>query len=176
MQRMGKIMTKKNFIAKMENAKGVTFDENTKVWKMSKSKFDDFMNRDEFTNVKIIKSKKNENLFRLMVDNTEIGIVETKTTKPRNNAKGENVSRETSKTENVTGGKGFKPRNAKYIVKYKNIGEKSEKTNNDFSTRNDLVAWLKTQSRKNLEYLRIYDEMGNVCRKSAWYEKNVVNG
>ena len=167
-------MTKKNFVAKMENAKGVTFDENTKVWKMTKTKFDDFMNRDEFQNVKIIKSKKNANLFRLMVDNTEIGIVETKTTKPRNNAKGENVSRETSnKTEKSVnvGGKGFKPRNAKYIVKYMELDGKKEKINNDFTTRNDLVAWLKTQSRKNLQYLRIYDEMGNECRKSAWYEK-----
>lgn len=168
-------MTKKNFVAKMENAKGVNFDEKNKMWKMSKTKFDDFMSRDEFSKVTTTFSK-DGNFVKLIENNVVLGVVGFTATRNKKTEKPENVKNENVSRETLTGGKGFKPRNAKYVVKYKNIGEKSEKTNNDFATRNDLVAWLKTQSRKNLEYLRIYDEMGNVCRKSAWYEKNVVNG
>lgn len=164
-------MTKKNFVAKMENANGVKFNENTKSWEMTKSKFNDFMNRAEFSDIKIYKSEKNENVLKLAVKNTVLGYVTIKTT----NRKPKTEKTETKTT--ATRGNGHKLKNDNYIVKFKTIdGKENEKT--DITTRNDLVAWLKTQSRKNMEYIHIYDSEMNVCRRSAWYDKKskVANG
>lgn len=166
-------MTKANFTKKMENM-NVKYNTDTKSYEMTENKFNDLMSRDEMVDC-IVKQKPNNPNYKMLknAENVTIGYITIKTRKPKTE-KPENVSRET-KSENITGGKGFKPRNVGYVVKYKNTGEKSEKTNKDFKTRNELVEWLKTLSKKNMDYLRIYDELGNECRKSAWYEKPVKN-
>lgn len=75
----------------------------------------------------------------------------------------------------ITGGHGVKSKNATYHVVTKKLDEKTENVYDDLSTRNELVAWLKTLNKKTYEYIRIYDNLGNVCRRSAWVERDVKN-
>lgn len=71
-----------------------------------------------------------------------------------------NVSRETIS--------GHKAKDSGYIVVYKNKGDKKENKNTTMANCAEIKAFLKTLSKKNLEYLRIYDSANNECRKSAW--------
>lgn len=179
------MITKTNFIKKMENAKGIKFDEKTKCFTMTKTKYETFFNRDEFSGLKMQRNK-NTGVYKIIGENNVVyGFLkitetakkpETKTKTAKETTKTTKETTKTAKetkTEKSKGGNGFKLRGMGYVVKYKITGEKSEKTNNDFTTRNDLVAWLKTFSKRNLDYLKIYDELGNECRRSAWYEKPV---
>lgn len=75
----------------------------------------------------------------------------------------------------VTGGNGVKSKNATYHIVTKKLDEKTENVNDDLSTRNELVLWLKSLNKKTYEYIRIYDNLGNECRKSAWIERGVKN-
>lgn len=171
------MITKTNFIKKMENAKGIKFDEKTKCFTMTKTKYETFFNRDEFSGLKMQRNK-NTGIYKIIGENNVVygflKITETakKPETKTETAKETTTTKETKKTENK-GGNGHKLRGMGYVVKYKMCDEKTEKTNNEFTTRNDLVAWLKTLSKRNMDYLKIYDELGNECRKSAWYEKPV---
>ena len=78
-------------------------------------------------------------------------------------------------TKTATGGNGVKSKNATYHIVYKSMDEKTERVNDDLSTRDDLVTWLKSLNKKTYEYIRIYDNLGNVCRRSAWIERDVKN-
>lgn len=71
----------------------------------------------------------------------------------------------------VTGGHGVKSKNSRYHVVTKLLDEKTESVNDELTTRNELVLWLKSLNKKTYEYIRIYDELGNECRKSAWVER-----
>lgn len=92
-----------------------------------------------------------------------------------------NVSSKTSfnveiiKPVKITGGNGVKSKNATYHVVTKKLDEKTENINDDLSTRNELVLWLKSLNKKTYEYIRIYDNLGNECRKSAWIERDIKN-
>lgn len=171
------MITKTNFVAKMENAKGVKFNEKTKCFEMSKSKYENIFTRDEFSGLKLQRNKQTGKIKIVGDCNTVYGyitITETKTAKETTKTTKETTkTAKETKTEKSKGGNGFKLRGMGYVVKYKITGEKSEKTNNNFTTRNELVSWLKTLSKRNMDYLKIYDELGNECRKSAWYEKPV---
>ncbi len=54
-----------------------------------------------------------------------------------------------------------------YIILYKPSGKKEQKITN-MKTCAEIKAWLKTISRKQTEYLKIYDSANRECRKSAW--------
>lgn len=82
-------------------------------------------------------------------------------TAKKEKVKKENVSRETSNS-------GHKSRNTGYIVIYKNKNDKKETTNTEMTTCAEIKAFIKTLSKKQLEYLKIYDSDKNECRKSAW--------
>lgn len=83
---------------------------------------------------------------------------------------------EITKPVKISGGNGVKSKNATYHVIYKKLDEKTENVNDDLSTRNELVLWLKSLNKKTYEYIRIYDNLGNVCRKSAWIERTPKTG
>lgn len=87
-------------------------------------------------------------------------VVKNETTK-KAPAKKDNVSRETIPS-------GHKSKGGSYIVIFKNKNDKKETKNTDMTTCAEIKAFLKTLSKKQLEYLRIYDEANNECRKSAW--------
>lgn len=93
------------------------------------------------------------------VTNDPAKKVETKKAPVKKEAKA-NVSRETIS--------GHKAKDSGYIVVYKNKEDKKETKNTAMSTCAEIKAFLKTLSKKNLEYLRIYDSANNECRKSAW--------
>ena len=79
------------------------------------------------------------------------------------------------KNKTVSGGNGVKSKNATYHVEYKKMDEKKSRVNDELSTRDELVTWLKSLNKKTYEYIRIYDNLGNICRKSAWIERDVKN-
>lgn len=83
---------------------------------------------------------------------------------------------EITKPVKISGGNGVKSKNATYHVITKLLDEKNEKIYDDFSTRNELVLWLKSLNKKTYEYIRIYDNLGNVCRRSAWIERKPKTG
>lgn len=60
-----------------------------------------------------------------------------------------------------------------YLVQYKNKGEEAVELTN-MNTCEQVKAFLKTVSKRKLEYLRIYSE-GMEVRKSAWVQKEVNN-
>ena len=63
-----------------------------------------------------------------------------------------------------------KGRTEGYVIHFKETGKKEQKITN-ISTCTEIKEWLKSISRKTTEYLRIYDNAGKECRKSAWIEK-----
>lgn len=63
-----------------------------------------------------------------------------------------------------------KGRGEGYVVLLKKAGKKEQKITN-MSTCAEIKEFLKGNSRKDTEYLRIYDKEGKECRKSAWIEK-----
>lgn len=63
-----------------------------------------------------------------------------------------------------------KGRGEGYVILLKKAGKKEQKITN-LSTCAEIKEWLKGNSRKDTEYLRIYDKEGKECRKSAWIEK-----
>lgn len=74
-------------------------------------------------------------------------------------------------TKPVTGGNGVKSKNATYHVEYATRENKNKIISVDtLTTRNELVTWLKTIDKKTTAFIHIFDNMGNACRKSAWYE------
>ena len=60
-----------------------------------------------------------------------------------------------------------------YLVQYKNKDEEAVELTN-MNTCEQVKAFLKTVSKRKLEYLRIYSE-GMEVRKSAWVQKEVKN-
>lgn len=172
------VMTNKNLMEIM-NANGVKVNEETKHFEMTQNKFSKMYELPELENVNIVKSKKNENLWAVRENGKTIGVIEI--VKKATKTKKENVSHETSeepakpektKKENVeTGGHGHKVKGAGYIIIFKNKEDKKETTKTDLTSCAEIKEWLKTISKKQLEYLRIYDENKKECRKSAWIER-----
>lgn len=119
---------------------------------------------------------KNKSLYAIMKNGKRVAVVEItakapvktkteikkETTKKAPVEKTKKVSRETSAPT------GHKTKNAGYIVIYKNKNDKKETRNTEMTTCAEIKAFLKTVSKKQLEYLKIYDENNNECRKSAW--------
>lgn len=160
-------MAKSKIVATIENCGGV-FNSEKKFYTISENGYKKFLEIAE-THIKKEESPKKKNYFKISNKNgtgTIYVFVETATKETTKKKE----KKETAKKENVRGN-GHKLRGDSYIVIYKNVGEKKETKKTDISTREELKNWLKTISRKNLEYLRIYDSFNNECRKSAWYEK-----
>lgn len=77
--------------------------------------------------------------------------------------------KETKKENKVTSNSdvNHKSKGDGYIILYKPSGKKEQKITN-MKTCAEIKAWLKTISRKQTEYLKIYDSANRECRKSAW--------
>lgn len=151
-----------------------TLNEETKRYEMSQNWFNKMIeNLPEGCDWK--KNAKQPNLYAIMKAGKRIAVIEITAKAPvktkteiKNEAKkapaekAKKVSRETSAPS------GHKTKNAGYIVIYKNKTDKKETKNTNMTTCAEIKAFLKTVSKKQLEYLRIYDENNNECRKSAW--------
>lgn len=182
-------MTNKTELVKVLKENGATWDKTTKSYHMNEMSFNHVMENIE--GVVSIKSKTDKNLYGLKINDMVVTKVvtdvveEKKTTKQKLTVKKEveeikehvkKVSRETSETkkvkkENVEVGKnGHKAKGSSYIILLKNKDDKKETKKTDLTTCAEVKAFLKTVSKKQLEYLRIYDENKNEVRKSAWVD------
>lgn len=157
-------MTKANMKARLL-ATGATFVEESGRYVMSQKKFDKIIEWvsevGSEENVKVVLKKGTDNIYGLKSKDgkTVFAVVEivnnTRKTK-------ENVSRETIGTH------GHKAKGNNYIVLYKNKTDKEESVIDTMTTCAEIKAFLKTVSKKQLEYLKIYDANKNEVRKSAW--------
>lgn len=174
--------TKKVSVVEILNNAGIKANVNTGKFEMSQNKFSKIYEMDELAEYNIVKSKKFDNVWAIRSrDNKKtFAVIEikkiTKTKKAEKAEEKENQGQETVKPEKakakkettVAGGKGHKVKGAGYIIVFKNKDDKKETVKNDLTSCAEIKAWLKTISKKQLEYLRIYDEQKNECRKSAW--------
>lgn len=180
-------MTNKTELVKVLKENGATWNKDEKSYHMNELSFNKVMENIE--GVVAIKSKTEKNMYGLKINNMVVTKVITdvvkvnETTKQKATVKKEveetkkpvkKVSRETSgtkkvKKENVEVGKnGHKAKGSSYIILLKNKDDKKETKKTDLTTCAEVKAFLKTVSKKQLEYLRIYDENKNEVRKSAW--------
>lgn len=118
---------------------------------------------------KLIQNKNNPNLYAIKVGDEKVifEVIKTKARgkKPTTTSPTKATNTHTSKP--TTSEVNHKPKGDGYIILYKANGKKEQKLTN-MSTCAEVKAWLKTISRKNTEYLRIYDSANRECRKSAW--------
>lgn len=159
-------MNKTNVVEIMKEMK-IKFNEESKHYVLTESKFNKLIESEKFDDtVKVVRSKKNTNLIEVRGGNgfkTTLVILEiTKTTRNKNE--------KSEKTEN-NGGNGHKTKNSSYIIKFKKFDDKKETIKTDLSSCAEIKAWMKTISKKQMEYLKIYDNYNNECRKSAWIER-----
>lgn len=179
-------MTNKTELVKVLKENGATWNKDEKSYHMNELSFNKVMENIE--GVVAIKSKTEKNMYGLKINNMVVTKVITdveevkKTTKPKETVKKDveevkkpvkKVSRETSETkkvkkENVEVKNGHKAKGSSYIILLKNKDDKKETKKTDLTTCAEVKAFLKTVSKKQLEYLRIYDENKNEVRKSAW--------
>ena len=61
------------------------------------------------------------------------------------------------KNKTVSGGNGVKSKNATYHVEYKKMDEKKSRVNDELSTRDELVTWLKSLILILLFFYRDYN-------------------
>ena len=99
----------------------------------------------------------------------KLSIIETKKATRRGRPAGTTNPKPTgTKKEKVTNSDvSHKSKGDGYIVLYKPIGKKEQKITN-MTTCAEIKSWLKGISRKQTEYLKIYDSANRECRKSAW--------
>lgn len=178
-------MTKTELV-KVLKENGATWNKEEKSYHMNKLSFNKVMENIE--GVVAIKSK-TDNMYGLKINNMVVTKVITdvvevnETIKQKSTVKKEveeikkpvkKVSRETSETKKVkkdtveVGKNGHKAKGSSYIILLKNKDDKKETKKTDLTTCAEVKAFLKTVSKKQLEYLRIYDENKNEVRKSAW--------
>lgn len=152
-------MTKANVIEMLTN-NNAKVNEETKRYEMSRRSFDKLVENDFPDTLKLVKSKKEENLYCVSSRDgkTRYAIIEIK------------KSVKTTKEKSI-GGNGHKVKGDAYIIKFKKFDDKKETVKNDMTTCAEVKAWLKTISKKQMEYLKIYDANNNECRKSAWIER-----
>lgn len=139
---------KKNDFVKMVNVNNGTINNDTIT--MVKSDYNNLIESLPDLNVEKI----DRNNYIIYVNNKTSYFIEI--TKPE---------------KTISGGHGFKSKNSSYHIEYKYTDDKKILKNDEFTTRNDLVLWLKSLNKKTIEYLHIYDDLGNICRKSAWIDR-----
>lgn len=167
-------MTNKTELVKVLKENGATWNKEEKSYHMNELSFNKVMENIE--GVVAIKSKTDKNMYGLKINNMVVTKVITDVVEANETTKKpvKKVSRETSETkkvkkENVEVGKnGHKAKGSSYIILLKNKDDKKETKKTDLTTCAEVKAFLKTVSKKQLEYLRIYDENKNEVRKSAW--------
>ena len=155
-------MTKKNVVEMMVN-NNARMNETTKHYEMSQNAFDALLENLP-DGLKIVKSKNQENMYCIASKDGKtryviIDIVKTKKTTKTKTAK---------KVNDETGKAGHKAKGNHYIILLKKKDEKKETQITDIDNCADIKKFLKTVSKKQLEYLKIYDANKNEVRKSAW--------
>lgn len=158
-------MTRANMKARLLAEKAIMRQDG--VYEMSQKQFDKVIAwaQESSENFKIMKKRDVENTYNLRSKDgkTLFATVEV-VNKSVKSEKTKKVSRETLNVDTH----GHKAKGNNYIVIYKNKDDKKETTNTEMTTCAEIKAFLKTVSKKQLEYLKIYDSNKNEVRKSAW--------
>lgn len=152
-------MKKEEMVKMVENYGGVMNAETGRM-EMTENKFNT-MKGELSEELKIGKLKGHENVHG-MANNTsgakallKIEIVEKK-------------PKTIKQSENVESFGGHKGKGDSYIIKFKKKDDKKETKITDMTTCAEIKAWMKTISKKQMEYLHIFNSKGMECRKSAW--------
>lgn len=151
----------KNVFSKLnatEKTNGTYVISETQIAKLKESIPDD---------AKVIQNKNNPNLWMIKVDDSKIIFETIKTGKPRKPATTSTTNPKPAKKTTSSVSANHKSKGDGYIILYKANGKKEQKITN-MSTCAEVKEWLKTISRKNTEYLKIFDSANRECRKSAW--------
>lgn len=149
-------MTKREVVNFMVENKA-RMNEETKHYEVSEKQFNNVVeNLPE--DLKIVKSKTKERMFSIASKDgkTRFVIIDVI------------VKEKAKKENNNVGTHGHKAKGTGYIVLLKKKDEKKEEKITDMTTCSEIKAFLKTVSKKQLEYLKIYDCNKNEVRKSAW--------
>jgi hypothetical protein len=153
-----KIMTKTNVQEILKGMK-ISYNEETKHYEVTEAKLNKVYENEELAeSVKFAKSKNNENLIAIRGGKdfkTTYAILEIKKMKKE-------------KSSEDVGKYGHKGKGSSYIILLKNKDDKKETRITDIDNCADIKKFLKTVSKKQLEYLKIYDNNNNEVRKSAW--------
>lgn len=162
-------MMNKTELTKVLKENGATWNKKTVAYHMTKKEFDSATKNIE--EVSVVKSKSDKNVLGLKINDTVVTKViidipkqETK----KDEEKSPKAKKETVKKNVEVGTHGHKAKGSSYIIVLKNKDDKKESQKTDLTTCAEVKAFLKTVSKKQLEYLRIYDENKNEVRKSAW--------
>lgn len=149
-------MTKREVVNFMVENKA-KMNEETKHYEVSEKTFNTIVETLP-EELKIVKSKKTERMFSIASKDgkTRFVIIDVI------------VKEKTKKENNDIGTHGHKAKGTGYIVLLKKKDEKKEEKITDMTTCSEIKAFLKTVSKKQLEYLKIYDVNNNEVRKSAW--------
>lgn len=149
-------MTKKEVVEFMVSNKA-RMNEETRHYEVSEKQFNNVVeNLPE--DLKIVKSKTTERMFSIASKDGKTRFVILDVI----------VKEKTKKENNNVGAHGHKAKGTGYIVLLKKKDEKKEVSITDMTTCSEIKEFLKTVSKKQLEYLKIYDANKNEVRKSAW--------
>ncbi|MBO7695418.1 MAG: hypothetical protein J6T10_22565 [Methanobrevibacter sp.] len=142
-------MKKMEYVNAIINNGGIENENGT--YDMTKKTYDNFLF--DVDGVKIIENE-NQRIAKFGGKSVIINLISKKNMK-----------------KSPSGGNGVKSKNSGYIVLLRNKGESKEKTITSLTTCAEIKGFIKELDKKNVEYLKIYDSMQNVCRKSAWIER-----
>lgn len=136
-------------------------NEETKCYQMTQKNFD-YMLENLPANLKIAQSKENENIYGILSKTGKTAYAKIEIIrKPKN----EKTKKE---NDNAAGKAGHKAKGNHYIILLKKKDEKQEQKITNIDNCTDIKKFLKTVSKRQLEYLKIYDANHNEVRKSAW--------
>ena len=136
-------------------------NEETKCYQMTQENFD-YMLENLPANLKIAKAKDSDNIYGILSKTGKTAYAKIEIVKK---AKKEKVKKE---NDGKTGAAGHKAKGNSYIIILKKKDEKQEQKITNIDNCADIKKFLKTVSKRQLEYLKIYDANNNECRKSAW--------
>lgn len=139
-------------------------NEETKCYQMTQENFE-YMLENLPDTLQIKKAKGSDNVYGVLSKTGKTAYAKIEIIK-----KAEKVKKEKTKKENdnAAGKAGHKAKGNHYIILLKKKDEKQEQKITNIDNCTDIKKFLKTVSKRQLEYLKIYDANNNEVRKSAW--------
>ena len=138
-------------------------NEETKCYQMTQENFD-YMLENIPDTLQIKKAKGSDNVYGILSKTEKTAYAKIEIVK-----KVAKVKKEKTKKENDNvGNAGHKAKGNHYIILLKKKDEKQEQKITNIDNCADIKKFLKTVSKRQLEYLKIYDANNNEVRKSAW--------
>ena len=135
-------------------------NEETKCYQMTQENFD-YMLENLPDTLQIKKAKGSDNVYGILSKTGKTAYAKIEVVKKAKKEK-------QKKTNDEIGKAGHKAKGNHYIILLKKKDEKQEQKITNIDNCTDIKKFLKTVSKRQLEYLKIYDANNNEVRKSAW--------